>query len=83
MRAKPILTLSLIASALALSGTAAALGLTGTEQRLLPGLGTGQGLWRIKDRSFVVQHQLHPVELAAFDTTARMTGETARSSPDS
>ena len=43
---------------------------------LLPSLGTGQGLWRIKDRSFVVQHQLHPAELAAFDTTARMTGET-------
>ncbi len=53
--------------------TAAALGLTGTEQRLLPGLGTGQGLWWIKDRSFVVQHQLHPAELAAFDTNARMT----------
>ena len=53
--------------------TATALGLTGTEQSLLPGLGTGQGLWRIKDRSFVVQHQLHPAELAAFDTTSRMT----------
>ncbi|CEP27231.1 Putative uncharacterized protein [Propionibacterium freudenreichii subsp. freudenreichii] len=57
-----------------LTSTAAALGLTGTEQKLLPGLGTGQGLWRIKDRSFVVQHQLHPEELRAFDTTTRMTG---------
>ena len=28
--------------------------------------------WRIKDRSFVVQHQLHPAELGVFDTTARM-----------
>ena len=56
-----------------LHATATALGLTGTEQSLLPGLGTGQGLWRIKDRSFVVQHQLHPAELAAFDTTTRMT----------
>ena len=54
--------------------TARTLGLTGTEQRLLPGLGTGQGLWRIKDRSFVIQHQLHPDELAAFDTTTRMIG---------
>ena len=54
--------------------TARTLGLTGTEQKLLPGLGTGQGLWRIKDRSFVIQHQLHPDELAAFDTTTRMTG---------
>jgi len=56
-----------------LGSTAVALGLTGTEQKLLPGLGTGQGLWRIKDRSFVVQHQLHPAELAVFDTTSRMT----------
>ncbi|MCL1900591.1 MAG: ATP-binding protein [Promicromonosporaceae bacterium] len=52
---------------------AEALGLTGTEKKLLPTLSTGQGLWRIKDRSFVVQHQLHPAELALFDTTQRMT----------
>lgn len=55
-----------------LGATAALLNLTGTEQQMLPQLGTGQGLWRIKDRSFVVQHQLHPDELAMFDTTARM-----------
>ncbi len=54
--------------------TARTLGLTGTEQKLLPGLGVGQGLWRIRDRSFVCQHQLHPDELALFDTTTRMTG---------
>lgn len=54
--------------------TAQALGLTGTEQKLLPSLGTGQGLWRIKESSYVVAHQLHPAELQAFDTTARMTG---------
>lgn len=53
--------------------TAQTLSLTGTEQKLLPTLGTGQGLWRIKDMSVVIQHQLHPDELAAFDTTARMT----------
>jgi hypothetical protein len=56
-----------------LGTTATALGLTGTEQSLLPTLGTGQGLWRIKHRSFVVQHQLHPAELQLFDTTGRMT----------
>ena len=56
-----------------LGATATALGLTSTEQSLLPGLATGHGLWRIKDRSFVVQHQLHPAELEAFDTTSRMT----------
>ena len=55
-----------------LGATGAALGLTHTEQHLLPTLGTGQGLWRIADRSFVVQHQLHPAELDAFDTRARM-----------
>jgi len=56
-----------------LGSTATALGLSRTEQKLLPVLGIGQGLWRVKDRSFVVQHQLHPDELALFDTTARMT----------
>jgi hypothetical protein len=60
-----------------LGSTATALGLTGTEQSLLPTLGTGQGLWRIKDRSFVVQHQLHPAELDLFDTTARMSNPTS------
>ncbi|MFC5728091.1 MULTISPECIES: hypothetical protein [Nocardioides] len=57
-----------------LSATSAALGLPGTEQSLIPTLGTGQGPWRIKHRSFVVQHQMHPAELELFDTTGRMTG---------
>jgi type IV secretory pathway VirB4 component len=52
--------------------TADTLGLTGTEMRLLPTLSTGQGLWRIKDRSFVVAHQLHPDELRLFDTASKM-----------
>lgn len=56
-----------------LGATATALGLTGTEQRLLPGLGTGQGLWRIKSHSYVVQAQLHPNELAVFDTNSKMS----------
>jgi len=58
-----------------LGSTATALGLSRTEQKLPPARGTGQGLWRVKDGSFGVQHQLHPDELAAFDPTARMTGE--------
>lgn len=57
-----------------LGATSSALGLTGTEQSLIPTLGTGQGLWRIKHRSFVVQHQMHPAEQDLFDTTARMIG---------
>ena len=61
-----------------LGATSAALGLTGTEQSLIPTLGTGQGLWRIKNRSFVVQHQMHPAELELFDTTGRMTGTSGR-----
>lgn len=55
-----------------LGATAAALGLTGTERALLPSLGVGQGLWRIKERSFAIGHMLHPAELAAYDTTGRM-----------
>ena len=58
-----------------LGPTAAALGLTGTEQQLLPNLGVGQGLWRIKARSFVCQHQLHPAEYALFDTSSRASGK--------
>ena len=57
-----------------LGPTATALGLTGTEQQILPNLGVGQGLWRIKARSFVCQHQLHPDELALFDTSSRAAG---------
>ncbi|GFZ83212.1 ATP-binding protein [Nesterenkonia alkaliphila] len=55
-----------------LSSAATALGLTGTEQSLLPGLGIGQGLWRIKDHAYLVQHQLHPDELEMFDTRSRL-----------
>jgi hypothetical protein len=58
-----------------LGATSAALGLTGTEQSLIPTLGTGQGLWRIKHRSFVVQHQMHPAELALFETGRRARGD--------
>lgn len=55
-----------------LSSAATALGLTGTEQGLLPSLGIGQGLWRIKDHAYLVQHQLHPDELEMFDTRSRL-----------
>jgi hypothetical protein len=58
-----------------LGPTSAALGLTGTEQSLIPTLGTGQGLWRIKHRSFVVQHQMHPAELNLFETGLRARGD--------
>lgn len=57
-----------------LAGSALALGLTETETELLPTLGVGQGLWRIRDRAFVTQHQLTRGELEVFDTGARMAG---------
>jgi hypothetical protein len=54
--------------------TAAALGLSSTEANELPQLGQGEGLWRIKDRAFVVRHLCTPGELELFDTNARMIG---------
>ncbi|WP_448071049.1 ATP-binding protein [Georgenia yuyongxinii] len=57
-----------------LGPTTTALGLTRTERGLLPTLDTGQGLWRIRERAFLVQHQLHPDEARLFDTSARLTG---------
>ncbi|KAE8763433.1 ATP-binding protein [Georgenia thermotolerans] len=57
-----------------LGPTAAALGLNRTEVSLLPTLGVGQGLWRIRDRSFLAQHQLHPDEERLFETGRRARG---------
>jgi type IV secretory pathway VirB4 component len=55
-----------------LGPTAEALGLNRTEAGLLPQLGVGQGLWRIRDRSFLVQAMLHADEAELYDTAARM-----------
>jgi type IV secretory pathway VirB4 component len=56
-----------------LGTTAATLGLTGAQRARLPMLGLGQGLWRIRDRSFLVQHQLHDAEARLYESSARMT----------
>ncbi|MDE0545944.1 ATP-binding protein [Microbacterium sp. C7(2022)] len=61
-----------------LGATSAALGLTSTEEALLPTLGLGQGLWRIKGRSYVVQHQLATEEASLFATVARMSINTEK-----
>lgn len=61
-----------------LGPTSTALGLTSTEQALLPTLGLGQALWRIKDHSLLAQVQLHPEEAALFDTSSRAADKTAR-----
>ncbi len=55
-----------------LAQSATALGLTDTERDTLTTLGLGQGLWRIRDRAFRIQHQLTTGEHDLFDTTARM-----------
>ncbi len=53
-------------------GTGRRLGLSDVEIEELPGLGRGQGLWRVGERSFLVNHRLTPGELAMFDTNQRM-----------
>lgn len=55
-----------------LGSTAAQLGLTDTEKAILGDLCVGEGLWRVRDRAFRVQHQLTPAEADLFDTTGRM-----------
>jgi hypothetical protein len=58
--------------------TAAALGLSSTETRELPGLAKGEGLWRIKERAFVVRHLCTSGELDLFDSDARMTASSGQ-----
>ncbi|MEU7166621.1 ATP-binding protein [Streptomyces morookaense] len=48
------------------------LGLTSVESQAIAHLNRGRGLWKVAGRSFIVQHLLHPQELALFDTDARM-----------
>jgi hypothetical protein len=55
-----------------LEKTRAALGPSSTEAEELPQLVEGEGLWRIKDRAFVVRHICTPDELKLFDTNAHM-----------
>jgi hypothetical protein len=50
------------------------LGLTETERDLLPALPRGTGLWKVANRSYLVQHRLHGEEAVAFDTDASMRG---------
>ena len=48
------------------------LGLTDTEAELLPQLRRGWALWKVGQRSFLVQHRLSAVESELVDTDARM-----------
>lgn len=56
--------------------TASLLGLTDVEREALQVLPLGRAVWKVRDRSFVVQHHLHPSELEAYDTNVRMTDNT-------
>jgi hypothetical protein len=48
------------------------IGLTAAEIAQLPNLERGEGLWKIKDRAFMVRNRLTPGELVLFDTNSRM-----------
>jgi hypothetical protein len=54
------------------TATGRRLGLSDVEIEELPGLQRGQGLWRVGERSFLVNHRLTEGELALFDTNQRM-----------
>ncbi|MHB1244239.1 MAG: hypothetical protein ACYC1P_12710 [Gaiellaceae bacterium] len=53
------------------------LGLTDTEAELLPHLRRGWALWKVGQRSFLVQHRLSDVEAELVDTDARMAVKSA------
>ena len=53
------------------------LGLTDTEAELLPSLRRGWALWKVGQRSFLVQHRLSPFEQNLVDTDARITARAA------
>ena len=48
------------------------LGLSSTEAQVIAGLGSGQALWRVAGRSFLVQHVLSDLEWGLVDTDAAM-----------
>lgn len=50
------------------------LGLTATESELLPQLRRGVALWKVAQRSFLVEHRLTETESEFADTDAAMTG---------
>jgi hypothetical protein len=53
------------------------LSLSATEMELLPQLRRGVGLWKVGQRSFLVQHRLSAMERRMVDTDAAMTGRSA------
>ena len=54
------------------------LSLSATETELLPQLRRGVALWKVGQRSFLVQHRLSAIERRIVDTDAAMAGGEAR-----
>jgi hypothetical protein len=54
------------------------LSLSATETELLPQLRRGVALWKVGQRSFLVQHRLSTIERRIVDTDAAMAGGEAR-----
>jgi hypothetical protein len=54
------------------------LGLTSTEAELLPQLPRGVALWKVGQRSFLVEHRLGRAEASIVDTDRAMTGRRRR-----
>jgi type IV secretory pathway VirB4 component len=61
-----------------LEAAAELLSLSTTEAELLPQLRRGIGLWKVGQRSFLVQHRLSALERMMVDTDAAMTGSGVR-----
>jgi type IV secretory pathway VirB4 component len=57
-----------------IDGATQLLGLTTTEAELLPQLPRGVALWKVGQRSFLVEHRLARPEAALVDTDRAMTG---------
>jgi hypothetical protein len=53
------------------------LGLTDTEAELLPSLDRGVALWKVAQRSFLVEHRIGRAEAMLVDTDSRMAGTIA------
>jgi len=62
-----------------LDAAAELLSLSETEMELLPQLRRGVGLWKVGQRSFLVQHRLSGMERQMVDTDAAMTGRASSS----
>ena len=62
-----------------LEAAAELLSLSETEMELLPQLRRGVGLWKVGQRSFLVQHRLSGMERQMVDTDAAMTGRASSS----